>query len=119
MANGVELPPDVEVEKIFTYLKVKGVYYALAFKDGKPTFIKQDKKEVEKVLKMVDEVAEKLGKAVNGKFVIKEAVKNMGLKEIKKLHKMLFKSKREYKPKTREGHCVDMKIGNFILPLID
>jgi len=41
------------------------------------------------------------------------------LKDIKKLYKNLFESKRKYKPKTREHHCVDMKIGNFILPIAD
>ena len=40
-------------------------------------------------------------------------------KDIDKLYKLVNSKKKKYKPKTREGHCVDMKVGGFIIPIVD
>ena len=41
------------------------------------------------------------------------------LKDIDKLYVMLFVDKKKRTIKTRKHHCVDVKIGGFILPIVD
>ena len=38
--------------------------------------------------------------------------------DLDKLDKMLFGEKK-YTVKTREHRCVDMKVGNFIIPIVE
>jgi hypothetical protein len=43
---------------------------------------------------------------------------NLEEKDFDKLYKSLTSGK-NYKPKTREHRCVDLKVGNFVLPIIE
>lgn len=108
-----------KIEKIHKYLVIGGEYYAISHIDGKPDFTKISKKTIEKIEKKVDKIAEELKRNLDSKAVLKEAIFNLEEKEIDKLYNSVFKSKQKYKPKTREHHCVDMKIGNFVLPIVE
>jgi len=94
-------------------------HYELDGEDGKPILREIKKSEIKKEEKMAEEIAEKLKKHLDQKAILKEAVIRLEKKEMEKLHNMLFKSKKKYKPKTREEHCADMKIGNYILPIVE
>lgn len=91
--------------------------YIMDNKNGKPC-LKEDK-EFNKLTKLSEQISKKLAPQLNAEAVIQEAVMGLLPKDVKKLYGMLFKSKKKYKPKTRKHHCVDMKIGNFVLPISD
>jgi len=99
-------------------LKINKEYYKVSYKDGRPYLEKVKKKDVERKLKLVGEMTDKLKDSLNQEIVMKEALGKMRLKELEKLNKMIISGKR-YKPKTREHHCADMKVGNFIIPIVD
>jgi hypothetical protein len=96
----------------------EGKYYAIDMERGKPK-IKDITDKVEKQLALADEISEKLYKKVDSKKIMTEALMKLEPEEIQTLYIMLFKDKKQYKVKTREHHCCDVKVGNFILPIID
>lgn len=107
-------------EKIFDYYKHNGKYYEASAKDGKPTFIEIPKKKVDDQLNMAKELAKKLKGNLDAEKVLVEVFMTRYDKEnLENLYKTIFKSKKKYKPKTREGYCVDIKVGNHIIPIID
>jgi len=108
-----------DIKQVHNWFLIHGEYYYPKMIDGKPIFEKQDKKEIENLIKMAEEIAEKIKEGFDPILVLKEAILKLSTSELIKLYDTTFNSKRKYKPKTREGHCVDMKIGHFILPIID
>ncbi len=107
-------------EKVFQYHKIKGKYYEQDAKDGKPTFIEVPKKKVDEQLRMAKELAQKLKESLDAEKILVEVfMSKYDKKHLDELYKTVFKSKKKYKPKTRAGYCVDMKVGNHIIPLID
>lgn len=109
------------IEKLYGYLVINGEYYQIdRDRQGKPTFKIQDKKRIEQKLVKAREMAKKLKENLDGEKVLTEALMiNFADKDFDKLYGQLFQSKRVYKPKTREHHCVDMKVGNTIIPIVD
>ena len=106
----------MKFEKEYGYLKAKGKYYQMNQKNGKFTF-KEDKEAKIKISK-AKEIAKKLKDALDREAVLMESIMTLEDKDFEVLYKML-KSGRKYKPKTRRHHCVDMKIGRFVLPLVE
>ena len=96
----------------------KGNYYEIEMVRGKPTF-KKITDTVENQLNLADEITTKLYKKVDTKKILMEALMRLNLDEVEKLYMLLFKDKKQYKVKTREHHCCDVKVGNFILPIIE
>mgnify|MGYP001575063548 CR=1 FL=1 len=105
-----------KIEKRFGYLFVNGKYYDLISKEGKPIFT-EDKNAINKINK-AKEMAKKLEHALNKEAVLTESLMKLEKQDFEILYKSL-KSNRKFKPKTRVHHCVDMKIGNFVLPIVD
>ncbi len=68
---------------------------------------------------MAKEIAEKIKDSLDREKVIRESVMKLPISELESLHNTVFNTKRKAKAKTREHHCVDMKVGNFILPIVD
>lgn len=107
-------------EKFFEYFKVKGKYYYQDAKDGRPTFIEISKKQVDEHLKKSKELAKKLKDSLDAEKILTEVfMSKYDKKNLDKLYKCVFKSKKKYKAKTREGYCVDLKVGNHIIPIIE
>lgn len=98
---------------------IKGEYYEQRFRDGEPYLKKIPKTKIKVQLKLGEEIAEKLYDKIDAKKILLEALMRIDIKEVEKLHRMLFQDKKKYIIKTREHHCVDLKVGNFILPLVD
>ncbi len=107
---------DLEFEKEYGYIKIKGVYYKPNIKNGKITFTRV-KNANEKITK-AKEMAIKLKESLDGEKVLTESLMKLDDKDFEILYKSL-KGKIKYRPKTREHHCVDMKIGNFVLPIVN
>lgn len=112
---------NVKVDKVYDYILVGNDYYRYARdKMGRLNFVKQDRKLVELRIKKAKEMAKKLKDGVDGeKILVESLMTRFQPKEFDELYKMLFKSKINYKPRTREHHCVDMKVGNVIIPIVD
>lgn len=111
---------QMDIERKLGYLVINGMYYTVEPNStGRPKFIKMDQKKIKAKLNKVDRIAKKLKNHLNREAVLRESLIKLEEEDIDKLEKMLFKSKRKYKPKTREGHCTDMTVGNLIIPIVD
>ncbi len=108
-----------EIQKKYGFLMIDNQYYEETHKDGKPIFKPVSKAKVNKAEKMAKEIAEKIKDSLDREKVIREAVMKLELPELESLHNTVFNAKRKAKATTREHHCVDMKVGNFILPIVD
>lgn len=109
------------IEKIYNYLVINKEYYSVEMnKNGSPEFKKVNKKEVEQKIKKAKEIAHALKDGIDGEKILTETLMiNLQDKDFERLYKQTFQTKRKYKPKTREHHCVDMKVGNFIIPIVN
>ena len=102
----------------YKYLIIDDVYYESDMIDGKTILVPVPKERLEKEIKMGTEIVDKLKDDTDVKKILMEAVMQLEDKDREKLHKLLFKSKKKYVVRTRDDHCVDIKLGNFILPII-
>lgn len=115
-----------QVEREHGLLKIDGKYYYSDQIDGKTVFREISKSKVKKRLKLVQEIVDKMKDALDKEAVLKETImkhfpfgEDIIEEELMKLHGMLHSSDRKYKPKTRKHHCVDMKVGGMIIPIVD
>ena len=109
---------DVIMEK-FGYLVINGQPYKDKTKRGQVIFEKVSKQKFDMLDKEADELAEKLKASLDSKKVLKEALMKIDEKGLHTLYKSVIKKKKNFKAQTREHACVDMQIGNFILPIMD
>ena len=108
----------MDIELIDNLLNIDGKYYKAEYKDGIPKIVRVNKKDVEKKKNLVKRLAKDLQNSLDKEIIMREALGKMRFKDLQQLEK-LMKSKRQYKPKTREGACADMKVGNFIIPIVE
>lgn len=102
----------------YKYLVIDGVYYESDMKDGKTILVPVPEKRLKKEIKLAEEIVDRLEKDTDIRKILMEAVMSIDDKEREKLHNMLYTGKRKYAIKTRDDHCVDIKLGNFVLPII-
>jgi hypothetical protein len=114
------------IKSEFGYLLINGKYYKPEMLRGETIFREISKTKVLKNLKLIEEIIEKLKDNLDKKAILRESlmkysqdIGDEGEKWLIALHNALYNSKRKVKPKTREHRCVDMKIGNIIVPIID
>lgn len=114
------------IKKEFGLLVVDGKYYYCDMIDGQAVFREISKAKVQKRLKLIDEIIDKLKNTLDKEAILKETLMKhfpMGEdiidEELMKLLGMLNSKERKYKPKMRKHHCVDMKVGNMIIPIVD
>jgi len=105
----------LKFDKEYGYMKIDGKYYEGQHKNDKLIFI--EVKDVQKRIAKAKEMAKILEESLDRETVLMEAVMKLEKKDFEKLYKSLH-SKKKYKPVTRAHRCVDMKIGNFILPIV-
>jgi len=115
-----------EVKREFGLLVIDNKYYYGDMIDGKIVYREISKAKVQKRLKLIDEIVKKLKDSLDREAVLKETLmKNFPMgdetieEELLKLLGMLKSKERKYKPKTRVHHCVDMKVGGMIIPIVD
>jgi len=101
------------------YIVINGDYYEAKRQDGEQIFKKVPKKKVEKRLKFVNEMVKKLKDSLDKEAILRESLMKIADNDLETLYGILNNPTKKYKPKTREHRCVDMKIGNFILPIVD
>lgn len=103
----------------YGYLIINKDYYEIDSRDGKPIFKKVDKAKMLTRERRAKLLAKKLRNSLDGEKVLVESIMKLNDKDADKLYNQIFKSKIKYKPRTRADRCVDMKIGNFVLPVVD
>ena len=113
-----------EIKKEFGYLVIDGKYYKPKSMRGKNIFEEVSKTKVKRNLKLINEIVKKLKDSLDKEAVLRESLMKYvddeyGDKWLRDIHNALYNSKRKVKPKTREHHCVDMKVGNIIIPIVD
>lgn len=105
-------------EKRYNYLVHKGKYYEITNERGDVTFKENTKNALARINK-AKKMANILQNSLDKEAVLVEAIMKLSNIDLDILYHNLTKSKRKFKPKTREHHCVDMKVGNFVLPIVD
>jgi len=110
----------ITIQKKYGYFIINGKYFEFSSRDGSLILKPVDTKKMESKLKKVKLIAAKLKDQVDGeKILIETLMTRLEDSDIDKLNKLVFNKKRNYKAKTREHHCVDMKVGNMIIPIVD
>lgn len=107
-----------DIEFVYGLWKIKGEYYKETTKDGKLILKHVNKEEVQEKLTLVKKIATKLKDSLDTYKVLVESINKLPKKDLHKLHDLLFTSKRDYNCVTRSHHCVDMKVGNLIIPIV-
>ncbi len=109
------------IVKKYGYLFLNGKYYEPKYLgDHHAGYTLVDNKEVEKKIKMMKEIAERIKNSLDQEAVMMEALSRVSsMEDLQTIHNAVFNEKRKLKPKTREHHCVDMKIGNIVIPIVD
>ncbi|GAI84165.1 unnamed protein product, partial [marine sediment metagenome] len=106
------------VEGKWGHLLLNGKHYEFGHKDGAPILKEINLKEIKKRERTAERIAKELKNKVDAEKILMETLMtNLSKKELFKLEKIVFNKKRKHTVKTRAHHCVDLKVGNFILPL--
>ena len=107
-----------QIRKEYGYLIVDGKYYSTDTEaNGRAAFREVPKEKVKKRLELLKEISNHLKKGLNKEAVLMESLSKLDDKYLLHITKNLCKKK--CKIKTRRHHCVDMTIGNIIVPIVD
>lgn len=109
-----------EITKEYGYLKVDGKYYEFNEKSPERTsYLQVDQKKVKEKIGLAKEITEKLKNSLDKEAVLMEALTKLPAGYLEQIHNTLYNSKRVTKPRTRRHHCVDMKVGNLVIPIVE
>jgi len=108
-----------KVEMEYGLLKIGNRYFEPGTAgQGRPAYTEIDSKKVKERLTLLKEIATKLKDSLDKEAVLMEALSKLENEYLQQLHNALYNSKRETKPKTRRHHCVDIKVGRMIVPIV-
>jgi len=110
-----------EIEKEYGFWIIGGKHYQASpqSKDGKAVLVEVSEKEVKKKTKKLKELAERLKENLDREAVMIEALSKLDDDTLEQIHNVVFNIKRKTKIKTRKHYCVDMKVGRYIIPIVD
>jgi len=107
----------MEFERKYGYIVLDGIWYKESSKDGKNILVEIDaealKKKEEKCKKIIPTLEEYLDK----EKILLEALMKLENNALDSLTRKI-KSGKKHTIVTRNGYCVDMKVGNQIIPII-
>lgn len=110
----------IKIEAKHDFLIINGKYFKVDMKRGTPEFSPISKKDFNERQKKIKEIVKKLKDGLDSEAVLEEAIhKNFDEKSLNRLYNLVFRAKRKFKPKTRRHHCVDMTVGNTIIPIVE
>lgn len=107
------------LKKHYGYLIVGDKYYKLNMEGSETIFKEVKKSEVKKKIKLMKELSKKLKDSLDSEAVMMEALSRLEIEELIPIHDKIFNEKKKTKPKTRKHHCVDMVVGDFVIPIVD
>lgn len=109
----------LQIKKEYGYAVLDGKYFAEKINtDGRTILEEIDKKVAIKKFNLLKEIAEKLKDSLDREAVLMEAMSILDEEYLIQIHNALYNSKRKIKPITRKHHCVDMKVGKLIIPIV-
>lgn len=108
-----------KIEREYGFLKLEGKYYKSKMVNGRNCFEEVSKETFEKKIKLIKEISTKLKDNLDKEAVLHEALSQLDDFYLDQLHNTLYNSKRKVKPITRKHHCVDMKVGKMVIPIIN
>jgi len=112
--------PKSEVTMEYGCLKIDGKYYE-ATPDGldRLRYVEVSKKKFDEKVSVIKKIADKLKNSLDREAVLMEALSKLSEEELSGVWTALNNPLRKLKPKTRRHHCVDMKIGNWVIPIVN
>lgn len=110
-----------EIEKEYGFWIIGGTHYQASplSKDGKSVLVEVSEKVVKRKIKKLKELAERLKENLDREAVMIEALSKLDDGALEQIHNVVFNIKRKTKVKTRKHYCVDMKVGRYIIPIVD
>ena len=108
-----------EVFRHYGYLVIDGEYFNLDTSGKETLFKKVKSSEWKKKIKLMEDLSKKLKESLDGEAVMMEALSRLEIEELEPIHDKVFNVKKKVKPVTRKHHCVDMKIGEHIITIVD
>lgn len=108
-----------ELHKEFGYLKIGNKYFKPTVDAERIEYHECTKKQFDAHVKLSNEIVEKIKDSVSKESILLEAVSNLDDEYLEELHNALHNAKRPAKPKMRKHHCLDVKVGRFIIPIIN
>ena len=110
---------ETEFDLEYGYIKRDGKYYELDDEKGLTGKLKiKEAKDAKEKIKKAKVMTKHLEESLDREAVLMASIMKLENTDFEILYKMV-KSGRKYKPKTRQDRCVDMKVGNFVLPIVD
>lgn len=110
-----------EILKEYGFWIIEGKHYEcqLEKKDGKAVLVEVSEREVKRRMRLIKDLAVKLKEKLDNEAVMMEALSKLTKQELEHIHNVVFNIKRKTKIRTRKAYCVDMKVGNNIIPIVD
>ena len=106
---------QIDVKKEGNWLVINGEHYNIREDDaGNIIFKKVPKNEFDEITHLVKEIGDKLESSVSPRMILDDALADISIYELKKIHKSLFKQKK--KPEVKHG-CLQIKVGKSIVQL--
>ena len=107
-----------EITREYEFLKVDNRYFKPVPDGEKLQYIEVNKKEFEGKVALVKKIANKLKDSLDREAVLGEALSKLDNEYLEQIWGSL-NSPTKHKVRTRRHHCVDMKVGRLIIPLIN
>jgi len=104
------------LEYEFGHWKEGDKYYKESTRNGKLVWKEVSLEEVNERIAEAERLAYLLEEGLDPVKILTEAIMRLPKKKVKQLSAAL---ERDNNIVTRSHHCVDMKVGNFILPIVD
>ena len=109
----------IEIKRAYDYLIIGKKYYKELEKDGRMFWEEIQNKDIKELEKKNKQIVEAIHMKLDREKVLGESLRKLLPEDIEKLWNLIYTSERKYKAKTREDHCVDMKVGNFVIPIVN
>jgi len=107
------------ITREYEFLKVDGRYFKPIREGDSLRYEEASESEFNNRVKLLKNIAAKLKDSLDREAVLTEALSKLEDEYLESIWGALTNPVRKPKVKTREGHCVDLKIGKLIVPIID
>lgn len=108
-----------EITREYEYLKVDGRYFKPQMEGERVRYIQTTKKEFNYNVALMRKIVEKLKDSLDKEAVLLEALSKLDSSYLERLWGVLNNPIKKVKPRTRKHHCVDMKVGKLVIPIIN
>ena len=108
-----------EITREYEFLKVDGRYFKPETDGDQLKYIEVSEKEYKNKVVLVKKIANKIKDSLDREKVMTEALSKLEEEYLEQIWGALNHPTKNIKAKTREHHCVDMKVGKMIIPIIN